>query len=81
MPVRADVEKVAQGRATMDELAEAAGRDPRSIEISVYGAPPERDEIMKFGEAGANRAIVNLSSTLEGEGLEALETLAKKVLP
>ena len=65
----------------MDELAEAAGRDPRSIQVSVYGAPQDRDEIAKFEEAGANRAIVNLPSTLEGEGLEGLEQLAKKVLP
>ena len=81
MPVRADINKVKQGRATMDELAEAAGRDPRSIQISVYGAPHDREEIAKFEEAGANRAIVNLPSTLEGEGLEGLEQLAKKVLP
>ncbi len=81
MPVRADVEKVKQGRATMDELAEAAGRDPRSIQLSVYGAPHDRDEIAKYEEAGANRAIVNLPSTLEGEGLAGLEQLAKKVLP
>ena len=81
MPVRADVEKVKQGRATMDELAEAAGRDPSSIQISVYGAPQDRDEIAKYEDAGANRAIVNLSSTLEGEGLAGLEQLAKKVLP
>ena len=81
MPVRADVEKVKQGRATMDELAEAAGRDPNSIQISVYGAPQDRDEIAKFEEAGANRAIVNLSTTIEGEGIEALEQLAEKVLP
>ena len=81
MPVRADVERVKQGRVTMDELAEAAGRDPRSIQLSVYGAPHDRDEIMKFEEAGANRAIVNLPSTLEGEGLASLEELAKKVLP
>ncbi len=80
MPVRADVEKVKQGRATMDELAEAAGRDPRSLQLSIYAAPHERDEIMKFEEAGANRAIVNLPSTLEGEGLAGLEQLAKKVL-
>ncbi len=80
MPVRADVERVKQGRATMDELAEAAGRDPRSIQLSVYAAPHDRDEIAQYEEAGANRAIVNLPSTLEGEGLAGLEQLAKEVL-
>jgi hypothetical protein len=80
LPVRADVEKVKRGRATMDELAEASGRDPHSINISIYGAPQDRDEIAKYEEAGANRAVVNLPTTLEGEGLDALEELAKKVL-
>ena len=79
MPVRSDVEKVHRGRATMDELAEAAGRDPSSIQISVYAAPQDRDEIMAYEEVGANRAIVNLSTTLEGEGLDALQEVAKKV--
>ena len=35
---------------------------------------------MAYEEAGANRAIVNISTTLEGEGLDALEEVAKKVL-
>ena len=64
----------------MDELAEVAGRDPASIHLAVYGVRPDRDEIANYQEAGANRAIVNLSSTLEGEGIEGLEKLAEQVL-
>ena len=80
MPVRATVEQVKMGRATMDELADAAGRDPKSINLTVYGAPADTDEIKRFAEAGADRAIVNLSTTLEGEALTELETLAERVL-
>ncbi len=81
MPVRIPPEDVKKGRAAMDELAEAAGRDPGSIELTVYAAPPDKDEIAKYQEAGANRAIVNLSTTLEGQAVEALEKLAGQVLP
>ena len=80
MPVRVSPEDVRKGRAAMDELAEAAGRDPASIHLAVYGVRPDLDEIAKYQEAGANRAIVNLSSTLEGEGIARLEKLAEQVL-
>ena len=80
MPNATDPEKVKQGRATMDELAEATGRDPKSLQLTVYGAPPDRDEIKKFEEAGANRVVVNAATTLQGEGLQELERLAKLAL-
>jgi len=80
MPVRATLDQVRMGRATMDELADSAGRDPRSIEITVYGAPAEAEEIWKFEDAGADRAIVSLNSTLEGEGIAELEHLAQNVI-
>ena len=80
MPVRATPDQVRMGRAAMDELADSAGRDPRSIEITVYGAPAEAEEIRKFEEAGADRAIVSLNSTLEGEGIAELEHLAHNVI-
>jgi len=79
LPVRVDVDQVKMGRATMDELAEAAGRDPKSIQISVYGAPPDREQISQFEEAGASRAVVQLSSTKEADGVAGLESLAQQV--
>ena len=46
----------------------------------MYAAPPDKDEIAKYQEAGANRAIINLTTTLEGQAVEALEKLAEQVL-
>lgn len=80
MPVRATPDQVRMGRATMDELADAAGRDPQSIEITVYGVPAEAEELQKFEEAGAVRAIVGLDSTLEGAGVAGLERIAQNVI-
>ena len=53
MPVRVTPEQVKMGRATLDELAEAAGRDPKTIRLMVcnvkaapvcgeQGVPPVR---------------------------------------
>ena len=79
MPVRATPESVKAGRASLDELADAAGRDPKSIQILVYGAS-SRDEIKQMEEAGANMATVRLPSSAPGEALPGLEKLAEEML-
>ena len=81
MPVRVTPEQTKQGRATMDELAEGMGRDPRSIQLTVFGVDADLSEVKQYEEAGADRVIVSLSTTLETEGLAALEKIAQEVLP
>ena len=78
MPVRATPESVKAGRASLDELADAAGRDPNSIQIMIYGAS-SRDEIKQMEDAGANMATVRLASSEPG-ALEGLEKLAEEML-
>lgn len=63
----------------MDELADAAGRDPKSIQILIYGAS-SRDEIKQMEDAGADMATVRLASTAPGEAISGLEKLAKEML-
>ena len=79
MPVRATPESVKAGRASLDELAAAAGRAPKSIQILVYGAS-SRDEIKQMEEAGADMATVRLPSTEPGQALPGLEKLAEEML-
>ena len=79
MPVRATPEDVRAARATLDELAESAGRDPKSIEICISGAA-DRDEIRRMEDAGATMSTVRLASSAPGEAIPALEKLAEDVL-
>ncbi len=79
MPVRATPDSVRAGRAALDELADAAGRDPKSIQILIYGAS-SRDEINQMEEAGADMATVRLPSTAHGEAIPGLEQLAEEML-
>ena len=80
MPVRVTPEQVKMGRATLDELAEAAGRDPAAIRLMVCNVPADRDTILKLEEAGADRVTVSLPRDM-GEGmLQELEQLAEAVL-
>jgi probable F420-dependent oxidoreductase len=79
MPTRATPEDIKQGRATLDELAVAAGRPPDSLEITVYGEASDPGMLKRFEEAGASRVIVRLQTT-EGEAaLSELERMAKQL--
>lgn len=80
MPDIATLEGVKAGRATLDELATVAGRDPTSIEISVVGRPPDREDIDPFVEAGADRVTIGLSVTSTEEAEARLESIARQFL-
>ena len=79
MPVRATPDSIRAGRASLEELAEAGGRYPKSIQILIYGAS-SRDEIKQMEDAGADMATVRLASTAPGEAISGLEKLAKVML-
>ena len=80
MPVRVTPEQVKIGRATLDELAEAAGRDPKTIRLMVCNVPADRDAISALESAGADRVTVSLPRDT-GEGmLQKLEQIADSVL-
>ena len=80
MPTAASPEQIAAGRAAIDELAEASGRDPSGIGITVFGQPADRDLISRFESAGANRVIVRLGDTTGPQALDEIERIAQAVL-
>ena len=80
MPNAVSPEQVKRGRATLDELAEAAGRNPRSIQVSVFGQPADPGVIKGFEDAGADRVMVRLPNTRDRGALDELERMAERVL-
>ena len=79
IPVRVSPEEVQTARATLDELAESAGRDPGTIQICVYGVS-DGDTVKRMEDAGANMAVAGLGSVSGDEALSAMEKLAEDVL-
>jgi len=79
MPVRATPDDIEKGRASLAELATAAGRDPSTIDVTVFGEDSDREAIQRFETAGADRVIVRLSSTVDETALTELERMAAKV--
>jgi probable F420-dependent oxidoreductase len=80
MPTRSTPELIKRGRAMLNELAAKAGRDPKSIEVMAYIAPPDRAALQALAEAGADAAVLLLASEPEGAALAELEQMAQKVL-
>jgi probable F420-dependent oxidoreductase len=82
MPVRASVEEIVKGRATLDELAKQAGRDPQSIEVLAFGFPGrfrKREEIVEIERAGVNHVTIWVNT--DGDGaVGEIEELSREVL-
>lgn len=80
LPAGPTVEQVKAGRAALDELAAAAGRDPASIQITAFAVPADRERLQDYAAAGANRAIVMLPDSKDPAALAELERIGKAVL-
>ena len=81
LPNRITPAEIEVSRKKLDAMAEEAGRDPKSITISVYGQAPERDIVQSLLNAGADRVVVRPEHVeTEKEMGEQLERMAEAVL-
>ncbi|MCH2502721.1 MAG: LLM class F420-dependent oxidoreductase [Dehalococcoidia bacterium] len=81
LPNRVTPAEVEESRKKLDAMAAEAGRDPKSITISVYGQLPERDIVHSLLNAGADRVVVRPEHVeTEKEMGEQLERMAEAVL-
>ena len=60
-------------------LAEEAGRDPASLEISVYAAPAEAPDLAKLRDRGVDRAVFGLPPAPRDEILPLLDARARLI--
>ena len=80
IPSNATPEQIKAGRATLEELAEAAGRDPASIQVTAFGVAADTDTLKQMEEAGADRAIVMLPDARGAGAANDIERIAGAVL-
>src|SRR5438132_13519060 len=73
-------EQIRQGRATLNDLARAAGRDPKSLEVVAVPVPADRDVIRQYEDAGADAAVVFMMPATPQAMREELEQIAQNVL-
>ncbi len=78
LPNRISPEDLADAIKELHKLATAAGRDPKSLTVSVYGPAGERDAIQAYLKAGADRVVVRpVHVDTEDEMGAQLEAIAK----
>ena len=81
LPNRVSPAEVEDSRKRLDAMAEEVGRDPKSITISVYGQPADRDVVQSYLNAGADRVVVRPDHVVnEYEMGKQLERMAEAVL-
>jgi probable F420-dependent oxidoreductase len=71
-PHTSPVEKI----PALRERLKAAGRDPRSVPVSIFFAPPRRDALDALAAAGVERAIFGLPAAPRDEVLPKLDAYA-----
>jgi probable F420-dependent oxidoreductase len=79
LPISLMAGDLARGIADLHRLAEAAKRDPKSISISVFWAPPDRGAIDGYAKLGVERVIFALPSESRETVLPMLDGYAKLV--
>jgi probable F420-dependent oxidoreductase len=65
--------------AKLHEKAKAAGRDPKSISITLFWAPPDDEQIKRYGDLGVERVILAVPPAPRDEILPMLDGLAPLV--
>ena len=79
MPSHRTVGQIETARLALDQMATSAGRDPRSIEIIVFGQEPDPDLVNRFQEVGASRVDIRLPPPSGPEVLHELEGIAHQL--
>ena len=80
MPNRVTPADISAGREKMSQLASDAGRDPSSINISVFGQPADRDLVSALFDAGADRVMIRVETADQDATFAQLDQIAEAVL-
>src|SRR5262252_1066501 len=80
MPTRMSPERIQDNRNRLNALATAAGRDPATLPIRVFGAPNDAEAKKRYAEAGAQSMVILLPPTKPDEAVRLLEDTAQRLI-
>jgi probable F420-dependent oxidoreductase len=83
LPTGVSLDGIQRGRATLNDLAEKAGRDPHSLNVIAFGQPGQfttGEDIEALEKAGISHATIWLMRTSQDAVVAELEELAHAVL-
>jgi probable F420-dependent oxidoreductase len=67
------------GRQRLNAAAAAAGRDPKTLSITVFAAPPDAAKLAPYREAGIERVLFEVPDLTRDEILAVLDKNAKLI--
>jgi probable F420-dependent oxidoreductase len=79
MPIPARIENLGAQIAALRRQAEEAGRDPRSISITIFWGQANKGAIQKYEEAGAERVIILLPPAPRDTVMPKIDEYAKLI--
>jgi probable F420-dependent oxidoreductase len=68
-------------KARLHQAAQAAGRDPKTLSITVFAAPPDAAKLVPYREAGIDRVLLEVPDLTRDEILRALDKNAALIKP
>ena len=79
LPITTNVDAIIRKMTRLDAIAQEEGRDPQSIAISIFAAPPQDEVVMKCRDTRAERIIFQVPPQDENETLKRLDRYARWV--
>ncbi|MDX2166057.1 MAG: LLM class F420-dependent oxidoreductase [Deltaproteobacteria bacterium] len=76
IPIGLALPDLPKALAELRTQAQAKGRDPRSIEVSIFWAPPDADQLRHYRDVGVARAVLALPSVGRDQVLQMLDGMA-----
>jgi len=83
LPTGMKIDKIQEGWATISDLAQKKGRDPKSLTLIVFGAPGQfrtKEDLKPLEKIGVTHATIWLKKNSKAEAVSEVEELAKAVL-
>ena len=75
-----DPSRLPEARRHIEDLFRAKGRNPSQLNITMWDAPPDREQNRRFLDAGADHIVHLLTTSDERSTLDELERVAGAVL-
>ncbi len=79
LPITTNADAIIAKMTKLDDFAVAVGRDPASIAVSVFAAPPKDEVVIKFRDTRAERIIFQVPPQDESDTLRRLDRYARWV--
>jgi probable F420-dependent oxidoreductase len=76
IPIGLALPDLPRALAELRTQAQAQGRDPQSIEVSIFWAPPDPDQLKHYRDIGVARGVLALPSVSKDQVLQMLDGMA-----